>query len=61
MFEAFVIFATEMCMGSSQYDGCVKWMLQCQVNDVVVTKPWTASDGAERCVENLPPWATEGM
>ena len=61
MIEIFVIFAMEMCAGSARYDCCVEWMVDCQHFQATVAGQWTEADGAERCVENLPPWATEGM
>lgn len=61
MLEAFVIFAMEMCAGSAHYDRCVTWMIDCQLGQMTTQGQWTAEDGAERCVEMLPSWATEGM
>jgi len=61
MIEAFVIFAMELCAGSAQYDRCVVWMIDCQRWQATVAGQWTPQDGAERCVEQLPRWATEGM
>ena len=61
MIEFFVIFAMELCAGSAQYDRCVQWMVSCQNWQATVAGQWTPQDGAERCVEQLPRWATEGM
>ena len=61
MLEVFVIFAMEMCAGSAQYARCVEWMIDCQHGQATVAGQWSESDGAERCVEGLPAWATEGM
>ena len=61
MIQVFLIFATEMCMGSVHYDQCVEWMLACQYHQVTESPRWTPDHGAENCVENLPIWATKGM
>jgi len=61
MLEAFMIFAFEICVGSAQYDHCVHWMIQCQIDEVAKATRWSYEDGAERCAETLPTWATEGM